>query len=167
MRHGSQKLAILALALSVDSGSTPAGPEGGDAARSASGALARAPSADVVATRGNAAAVGEFRFRPLGLSALRPPTSRENPCRPCARALGQPADVGAHDQGPGSRPAHERAIRVPGLRLFRWRLDPPHGLPAPPGVESAEGSARSRQVRSVVGSNGPHRAQHGGGCCAR
>ena len=49
MRHGFQKLAILALALSVDSGSTPAGPEGGDAARSASRALARALSADVVA----------------------------------------------------------------------------------------------------------------------
>ena len=74
MRRGFQKLAILAVALSVDSGSTPAGPEGGDAARSASGALARAPSADVVATRGDAAAAGEFRFRPLGLSALRPHT---------------------------------------------------------------------------------------------
>ncbi len=75
MRRGFQNLAILAWALSVGSGSTPAGPEGRDASRPVSGALGMAPSAGAVATRGNVPVAGEFRLKPLGLSPLRPPTA--------------------------------------------------------------------------------------------
>ena len=79
MRRGFQNLAILARALSVGSGSTPARPEGRDASRPASGALGMAPSAGAVAARGNAPVAGEFRFEPLGLSPLSPHTAGRIP----------------------------------------------------------------------------------------
>ena len=74
MRRGFQQLAILALILSVGSGSMPVGAEGLDASRSAAKPLARTPSARSVASRGLAPAAGEFRFKPLGLTSLRPST---------------------------------------------------------------------------------------------
>jgi hypothetical protein len=77
--RGPQNFAILAGALSLGSGSTPAGPEGRDVSGSASGALTMAPTAGAVATRGNTPWVGEFRFRPLGLSAPHPGTAGRIP----------------------------------------------------------------------------------------
>lgn len=72
MRRGFRSFVILAWAMSIGSGSTPAGPEGRGASRPASGALGMAPSAGADATRGNAPVACEFRFEPLGLSPLRP-----------------------------------------------------------------------------------------------
>jgi pimeloyl-ACP methyl ester carboxylesterase len=72
LRRGFQNLAILALILSVRSGSMPVGAEGLDASRTAAMPLAMTPSAGSVASRWPAPAAGAFRFKPLGLSSLRP-----------------------------------------------------------------------------------------------
>ncbi len=149
MRRGFQNLAILALALSVDSGSTPSGTEGSVAARSASGAIGMAPSAGAFATRGNAPVAGELRFEPLGLSPLRPPAAGRitvvlvhglwgspRMWGPMIRALEADPRVSGRFQfltfgysGGGSIP-HTASLLRSELRALRDRLDPDRSDPS-------------------------------------
>ena len=72
LRRAFQNFAILYLILPIGAGSMTVGPVGPDAPGSAAEHPSTSPSAGSGTGRGTAAAAGEFRFKPLGLSLLRP-----------------------------------------------------------------------------------------------
>ncbi len=71
MRHRFQNLAILALTLSIGAGSMAVNPAGPDAPCYAGEPPSPTPSGSVASWK-TASATGVFRFKPLGLSSLRP-----------------------------------------------------------------------------------------------
>jgi pimeloyl-ACP methyl ester carboxylesterase len=149
LRRGLQNIAILALTVSIGSGSMPVGPEGPEAARPANDSLAMRPSAGSVASRGNTPAAGKLRFEPLGLSSLRPPSVGRIPVvlvhglwgsprmwEPLVKALEADARVSGRFQfltfgysGGGSIP-HTASLLRRELRALRDRLDPDRSDPS-------------------------------------
>ena len=158
MRRAFQNLAILVSILPIGAGSMTVGPAGPEAPGSAAKHPSTSPSAGSGAGRGTAAATGEFRFKPLGLSSLRPHAKGKIPVvlvhglwggprlwEPMVKALEADPCVSGRFQfltfaysGGGSIP-HSAFLLRRELRALRDRLDPDRADP-------------------VLGPHGPHRA---------
>ena len=143
LRRGFQNLAILALSLPIGAGSMPAGTAGPDAAVSVAGSPGATPSS------GSAAAPGAFRFKPLGLSSLRPHVAGKIPVvlvhglwggprlwEPMVKALESDPYLSGRFQfltfaysGGGSIP-HSAFLLRRELRALRDRLDPGRSDPS-------------------------------------
>ncbi|MGP0069796.1 MAG: esterase/lipase family protein [Isosphaeraceae bacterium] len=149
MHHGFQQLAILALTLSIGSASMPDDSTGADASSSAAKSLVTPPSAGSSAGRGAVAGTGRLRFKPLGLSSVRPYATGRIPVvlvhglwggprlwEPMVKALEADQSVSGRFQfltfaySGGCSIPHSALLLRRELRTLRDRLDPDRSDPS-------------------------------------
>ncbi len=143
MRRAFQNLAILVSILPIDAGSKTAGPAGPEGPGSAATHPSTSPSVGLGTSSRTSSATGEFRFKPLGLSLLRPYAKGKIPVvlvhglwggprlwEPMVKALEADPRVSGRIQfltfaysGGGSIP-HSAFLLRRELRALRGRLDP-------------------------------------------